>query len=158
MNLEELLECARAARPQLEANQRAIVDYFIEYIEALLDGVLPEPDDLAVDRFALEMKKKLAAKREEGFKGWEECSSGYLASRLVAHAVKGDDPVDIGNLAMMVHQRGTTGLELQDAMARIEDKIRDDLIEQVGQLIKERAYRNTYIAELEAVITTLRAP
>nr|WP_278374559.1 HNH endonuclease [Brucella anthropi] len=65
-------------------------------------------DDLAVDRFAIAMKQKLAKKREEGRGGWEnkdECSAEYLSYLLIQHIWKGD-PVDIANLAMMLHQRG----------------------------------------------------
>lgn len=66
------------------------------------------PDDLAVDRFAAAMKAKLAKKRAEGRGGWErkdECSNGFLSQLLREHIGKGD-PVDVGNLAMMIHQRG----------------------------------------------------
>jgi hypothetical protein len=66
------------------------------------------PDDLAVDRFAAAMKAKLAKKRAEGRGGWErkdECSNGFLSQLLREHIAKGD-PVDVGNLAMMIHQRG----------------------------------------------------
>lgn len=65
-------------------------------------------DDLAVDRFAIAMKQKLAKKREEGRGGWEnkdECSAKYLSYLLIQHIWKGD-PVDIANLAMMLQQRG----------------------------------------------------
>ncbi|MEJ5026323.1 hypothetical protein [Brucella anthropi] len=65
-------------------------------------------DDLAVDRFAIAMKQKLAKKREEGRGGWEnkdECSAEYLSYLLIQHIWKGD-PVDIANLAMMLQQRG----------------------------------------------------
>lgn len=66
------------------------------------------PDDIAVDRFAAAMKEKLARKREEGRGGWddkEKCSGEYLSRLLREHVDKGD-PVDVGNLAMMLHQRG----------------------------------------------------
>ena len=68
----------------------------------------PHPDDLAVDRFAAAMKAKLAKKRSEGRGGWDkpdECSIAFLSQLLREHVAKGD-PVDVGNLAMMVHQRG----------------------------------------------------
>ncbi|MDW9588695.1 hypothetical protein GOA80_22005 [Sinorhizobium meliloti] len=68
----------------------------------------PHPDDLAVDRFAAAMKAKLAKKRDEGRGGWEDkdqCSNAFLSRLLVEHVQKGD-PVDVGNLAMMIHQRG----------------------------------------------------
>ncbi|NEK42831.1 hypothetical protein GR250_15530 [Rhizobium leguminosarum] len=67
----------------------------------------PHPDDLAVDRFALAMKAKLAAKRAEGYGGWddpERCSIALLYQLLAEHVAKGD-PVDVGNFAMMIHQR-----------------------------------------------------
>ena len=66
------------------------------------------PDDEAVDRFAAAMKAKLAKKRDEGRGGWEnkdECSAEFLSELLRGHVEKGD-PLDVGNLAMMLHQRG----------------------------------------------------
>lgn len=66
------------------------------------------PDDIAVDRFAAAMKAKLANKRAEGRGGWDnpdECSTEWLSELLRRHVEKGD-PVDVGNFAMMIHQRG----------------------------------------------------
>lgn len=67
------------------------------------------PDDLAVDRFAAAMKAKLAKKREEGRGGWDQPGTGIgqrtLSHMLREHVEKGD-PLDVGNLAMMLHQRG----------------------------------------------------
>lgn len=74
----------------------------------LMDRTEQHPDDLAVDRFAAAMKAKLAKKRDEGRGGWEDkehCSNAFLSRLLVEHVQKGD-PVDVGNLAMMIHQRG----------------------------------------------------
>lgn len=74
----------------------------------------PHPDDEAVDRFAAAMKVKLAEKRAEGRGGWddpEQCSTAWLAELLRRHVEKGD-PVDVGNFAMMLWNRGgstTTG-------------------------------------------------
>lgn len=68
----------------------------------------PHPDDLAVDRFAAAMKAKLAQKRADGYGGWEDkkaCPPGRLTRFLRAHLDKGD-PVDIGNFAMMLWNRG----------------------------------------------------
>lgn len=83
--------------------------------EGLLASLTPpatqgdgHPDDLAVDRFAVVMKAKLAKKRAEGRGGWEDkgdCSNAFLSLLLREHIDKGD-PVDVGNLAMMIHQRG----------------------------------------------------
>lgn len=66
------------------------------------------PDDKAVDRFAEAMKIKLAQKRKEGRGGWWDdayCSNSELSAMLREHVEKGD-PLDVGNLAMMLHQRG----------------------------------------------------
>lgn len=66
------------------------------------------PDDLAVSRFAAAMQEKLAKKRDEGRGGWEdkaECSNARLSRLLRDHVEKGD-PIDVANLAMMIHQRG----------------------------------------------------
>lgn len=66
------------------------------------------PDDTAVDRFAAAMKGKLALTRAKGRSGWddpEQCSVDDLTVMLRNQA-NGGDPVDAGNFAMMVHQRG----------------------------------------------------
>lgn len=65
-------------------------------------------DDIAVDRFAAAMKAKLAEKRAQGYGGWDnklEVKRGLLLDLLHGHLAKGD-PVDVGNFAMMLHQRG----------------------------------------------------
>ena len=62
------------------------------------------PDDIAVDNFAEAMKAKLAKKREQGRGGWNDpidCKTERLQEALV----KGD-PVDVGNYAMMLFNRG----------------------------------------------------
>jgi len=73
------------------------------------DGVTEaHPDDAAVDRFAAVMATKLAKKRDDGRGGWEDkeqCSNALLSRLLREHVEKGD-PVDVANLAMMIHQRG----------------------------------------------------
>lgn len=68
-------------------------------------------DDVAVDRFALAMKKKLAESRAKGRGGWDDpnrCTIEYLAELLVGHTTKGNEGTfeDIANFAMMLHQRG----------------------------------------------------
>lgn len=78
-------------------------------IEAPSEGeAVTHPDDIAVDRFAAAMKAKLAKKRGEGRGGWErkdECTAEFLSQLLREHVEKGD-PIDVGNLAMMLQQRG----------------------------------------------------
>lgn len=71
-------------------------------------SVPPHTDDDAVDRFAAAMKAKLAQKRREGRGGWDDraaCSAEHLSNLLRRHIEKGD-PLDVGNFAMMLHQRG----------------------------------------------------
>lgn len=54
------------------------------------------------------MKAKLAKKRDDGRGGWEDkeqCSAEFLSQLLREHVEKGD-PLDVGILAMMLHQRG----------------------------------------------------
>jgi hypothetical protein len=68
------------------------------------------PDDLAVDRFAVAMKEKLAIARSRGRGGWERpiwdggCSQLDLSIMLREHVEKGD-PVDVANFCMFLHQR-----------------------------------------------------
>jgi hypothetical protein len=65
-------------------------------------------DDVAVDRFAVAMKEKLAAARAKGRSGWSEksdCSQEHLSDLLRAHVGKGD-PRDVANFCMFLHQRG----------------------------------------------------
>lgn len=80
-------------------------------------GVDPHPDDLAVDRFtaamAEKMKSKLAEKRGQGVTGWDDpeaCHIDYLVSLLLEqiHERAVLDPIDIANIAMMIHERGET--------------------------------------------------
>lgn len=76
--------------------------------EAARVRVDAHPDDIAVDRFAAAMKEKLANKRAQGYGGWddkEKCSAERLQKLLIDHLAKGD-PVDIGNFAMMLWNRG----------------------------------------------------
>lgn len=70
----------------------------------------PHPDDIAVDRFAAAMKAKMARSRDCGRYGWDDpavCSAEDLRLFLVNHIAKGD-PVDVGNFAMMLFNRGET--------------------------------------------------
>ncbi len=80
-----------------------------EVIDMLSSPTTPQHlDDAAVDRFAAAMKAKLAKKRGEGRGGWEDgqaCPPGMLQQMLLDHLRKGD-PVDIGNFAMMIWNRG----------------------------------------------------
>lgn len=72
------------------------------------DPVVARLDNDAVDRFAAAMKAKMAKQRAKGYYGWSDermCPAGRLQSMLNDHIAKGD-PVDIGNFAMMLWNRG----------------------------------------------------
>lgn len=68
------------------------------------------PDDIAVDKFADAMKAKMAKQRAKGYGGWDdkaECPEEHLQAALFRHVAKGD-PVDVGNFAMMLWNRGNS--------------------------------------------------
>lgn len=70
------------------------------------EPVSQHPDDAAVDAFAVAMKAKLKRARDEkGRGGWQDMSAAELSAMLREHVEKGD-PVDVANLAMMLHQNG----------------------------------------------------
>lgn len=74
------------------------------------------PDDVAVDRFAVALKAKLAEARDKGRGGWAGNESGMqqrLSDMLRDHVAKGD-PRDVGNFAMFLHQRGERILPAQN--------------------------------------------
>ena len=111
----------------------------------------PHPDDVAVDRFAAAMKAKLAKKRADGYGGWdnpEECTIEHLSRLLINHVGKGD-PVDVGNLAMMIHQRSSSILISPTAAepekggyhARVDAWMKMCFGEEVAADIKERPHR-----------------
>ena len=60
-------------------------------------------DDLAVNRFACAMMQKMALSRAKGRGGWQTCPVDVLWDMLREHVAKGD-PVDVANLAMMIHE------------------------------------------------------
>ena len=74
----------------------------------LVQDASPHPDDIAVDIFAAAMKAKMAKQRIKGYGGWqdkEKCHANRLRNLLIDHVTKGD-PVDVGNFAMMLFNRG----------------------------------------------------
>lgn len=79
--------------------------------ESLLNALVEPPlnfDDAAVERFAEALKNKMRSSREKGRYGWHDrtvCSEQDLQRMLVDHLAKGD-PVDVGNFAMMLWNRG----------------------------------------------------
>lgn len=61
----------------------------------------PHDDDAAVERFAAEMKAKLAAARAKGRSGWQQCNPSDLSRMLREHVEKGD-PRDVANFCMFL--------------------------------------------------------
>lgn len=81
-----------------------VIDFVANYSESKEQHT----DDDAVDLFAAAMKAKMAKQRAKGYGGWnnkQECEAGRLQKLLLDHIVKGD-PVDVGNFAMMLFNRG----------------------------------------------------
>lgn len=78
--------------------------------------ILPHPDDLSINNFAAAMSAKMEISRDQkGRGGWEDkkqCTQQELSAMLIACVRKGD-PVDVANLAMMLHQRGES-IKLDD--------------------------------------------
>lgn len=88
-------------------------------------------DDIAVDAFAAAMKAKLAKKRADGRGNWEACSAGYLSRFLLECAQKGD-PVDVANLAMMLHQNGQKIVPAEPVKVPSETEYVDPLVRALG--------------------------
>ncbi|VVE82682.1 hypothetical protein [Pandoraea sputorum] len=111
------------------ANIKTIRDYVLSgVVPAKVVGDDQHPDDAAVDRFSVAMKAKLAKKRAQGRGGWDDervCSPDDLARMLVDHIRKGD-PVDVGNLAMMLFNRPDSGAALCRAASTPAAKVGGD--------------------------------
>jgi len=102
------------------AQQAELIRLQAEEIARLSQAPVQHPDSAAVDRFAYEMKMKMAASRDKGRSGWDDktrCTDRHLASLLVKHLTKGNPGtfVDIANFAMMLHQRSANPRALQIA-------------------------------------------
>jgi hypothetical protein len=92
------------------------------------DPVSEHLDDWAIDRFAATMKAKMAKQREKGYSGWddqEQCPTGRLQTMLSEHVAKGD-PVDVGNFAMMLWNRGEATTSPEQPAQRTEQGDKHD--------------------------------
>ena len=85
----------------------------------------PDPaqieDDRAIDAFAIAMSIKMDKCRAKGRGGWQTCSNDDLWAMLREHVEKGD-PVDVGNLAMMLFNRAEGSTALRDVFADLADE------------------------------------
>lgn len=115
---EKVAECRKIGSLGDNARQALDRDGGSRARDALSQQTAPQhPDDEAVDRFAVAMKAKLAASREKGRHGWQNATAPHLSALLYDHLYKAD-PLDVGNLAMMLHQNGQA-IELpQEARCR----------------------------------------
>lgn len=117
--LEEREKLAHASR----LHESELADARAESDAALAEQ---HPDDIAVDKFAAAMKAKMAKQRAKGYGGWDEkleCEADHLQHLLVSHIAKGD-PVDVGNFAMMLFNRGESTAPQPDRKSLTDDDIR----------------------------------
>lgn len=91
-------------------------------------------DDIAVDLFADAMKAKLAKKRIEGRSGWQSMSAEDLSKLLHQHIAKGD-PLDVANIAMMLHQNGQALLQSPEIQQALADTKRLDFLADKDQAV-----------------------
>lgn len=111
--MPERIYAAKSDRHCIISMDEEFLDYNIEYVRADIAAIralspaelTQHPDDAAVDSFARLMKSKLAQKRKEGRSGWQGMSAEELTIILRQHVDKGD-PVDVGNLCMMLSENG----------------------------------------------------
>jgi hypothetical protein len=102
----------KLAREHLQVDDDGIVYGYVKFARAILsaaqaDAAPSEPDDEAVDRFAVAMKEKMAAARAKGRYGWQFSHPAYLSKLLREHVEKGD-PRDVANFCMMLwHHQAT---------------------------------------------------
>ncbi|WP_238881156.1 hypothetical protein [Achromobacter xylosoxidans] len=169
--LEEAARFVEREADKLDAQNRpsgAVVRLVAKGLRAALAsapvaGDAQHPDDIAVDRFAAAMKAKLAKKRAEGRGGWDDkaqCSREWLSSLLRQHLEKGD-PVDVGNLAMMLHQRGERIVPYKDA-PQASEAVRPDVdavdLARAGmELHSEGMPEHTVCAELVRLADALKS-
>jgi hypothetical protein len=105
-------------------------------LKAIATYPMPEPqpshpDDAAVDNFAAAMKAKMAKQRAKGYGGWDDpldCPADRLRELMVSHIAKGD-PVDVGNFAMMLFNRGEPTSPPQPSPVQGDGVDRDDYAE-----------------------------
>lgn len=91
---------------------RTLLDYYEQHAEP------QHQDDEMDDTFASAMKTKLARKRGEGRRGWQRTTAAGLSALLHELVDKGD-PLDVANVAMMLHQNGQRIESRSEALERV---------------------------------------
>lgn len=126
MNLEAAMDLADHASPAPWSASLALKAMRAEILRLqanLLSGD-SHPDDVAVDRFAVTLKAKLAEARAKGRAGWQDrvdCPQQRLSDMLRAHVEKGD-PRDVGAFCMFLQQRGEAILPAQEKKVHPADE------------------------------------
>ncbi|OBS33994.1 hypothetical protein [Pseudomonas syringae] len=132
--LTQAVSLLSKSRVVLKRSRSADAAECLAMMESFFSCPLPthpnqHPDNLAVDRFAIAMKTKLAEGRAKGRDSWGKpwVKDEQLAEQLVKHLPKGNlgNFEDIANLAMMLHQRGADPNQLTlayDAIQRSPDQ------------------------------------
>ena len=103
---DEVIGTTDAKVKRVEVQDDGALTVVIDHWPKPVEPDKQHPDDVAVDAFAVIMKAKLKRARDEkGRGGWQDMSAAELSAMLREHVEKGD-PVDVANLAMMLHQNG----------------------------------------------------
>lgn len=88
-----------------------VVRYRVNRVTGDEIEVAPEDeniDDVAVNRFAAQMKERMKNRREAGRAGWHDkslCSAEFLALKVWGSLYRGE-LIEAANYLMMLHQRG----------------------------------------------------
>lgn len=143
----------------LEEQMRDYARENVAHATAAQQSAEQHPDDAAVDRFAAAMKAKLKKKRQEGRAGWQFMASEQLSALLHEHVRKGD-PVDVANLAMMLHQNGQVieppAAVVTDEMVEIlraeVERLRDELRDRMGSAMRVHDLAAQLVDELDGLV------
>lgn len=141
--LSESVALLGTSRSLIEPINTSDAAQYLADLDAFYSRPLPaqvdqHPDNQAVDKFAAEMKTKLAEARAKGRHGWMESwvHDKQLAELMVGHIPKGNagNFEDIANFAMMLHQRGADPMEL--TLAFNKAKLGRDLMERIEHALE----------------------
>lgn len=93
-----------------------------EAVAPMLDLRRTHSDDIAVSRFAIQMRHKMARSRMKGRDGWDDpalCSDETLARLFMGHVQKSNagNYADLANFCMMLYSRGARMAAIADAHA-----------------------------------------
>jgi len=143
--------------PHIRVSDRIIRYNLTDVLAAL--HVAHHTDDDAVNNFANAMRQRMTDKRAEGKAGWEQRDTDELGLQLLRSIADGD-PIDIGNYAMMLHDRQADTTHVLEQVQKViwEQRspmrmVKVELIDAVHALLDEWTARGS--AALPAVINRL---